>query len=240
MFNFVKSVVDFSYKAYIIINFRGAEHDFSTDQMAYSYFPLQSFISKYKKTRVLNKAAPESTLAYLEGLNTDYAAFIRDEGGFCSYAGGLFSTIDPFDYVDMLDLPGMTETNATRKRMEGGWSVPVIKTGFGDFLFCDLKVDAGNDIYHSFYNERYNMGSGIGYLFTMRLTEADFLNKSLKKRLFTQAVKKFGELKADENFSFPMDFPWDKEKDLEKIDNVLLYKTLDYFNQLSAKHAPAI
>lgn len=204
--------------------------------MAYSYFPLQSFVSKYKKTRVLNKAVPGSTHAYLESLNKDYAGFIQDEGGFCSYAGSLFSTVDPFDYVDLLDLPGITETNAARKRMEDGWSVPLIKTGFGDFLFCDLKIDAGNDIYHSFYNERYNMGSGIGYLFTMRLTDAGFLNKSLKKRLFTLAVKKYGEPKADENFGFPMDFPRAKEKDLEKIDHVLLYKTADYYHLLSEKH----
>jgi hypothetical protein len=207
--------------------------------MASHYFPLYSFRSKFKKTKVLNKPVSDKTYEYFTALNTDYADFIKEEG-FCSYAGGLFSTVDPLDYADMLSLPGIGEATQVRQNIESGWAVPLVKTGFGDFVFCDLKVNARNDIYYSFYNEKYNMGSDVGYFLEMQLTDSEFLSSSFKKRLFNQAVKKFGEPKADENFGFPMDFPWDKEKDLEKIDNVLVYKTLDYFNQLSAKHAPVI
>jgi hypothetical protein len=207
--------------------------------MASLYFPLYCFRSKFKKTKVLNKPVSDKTYEYFAALNTDYAGFIKEEG-FCSYAGGLFSTIDPFDYAAMLSLPGIDEESAIRRNMESGWAVPLVKTGFGDFVFCDLKSGGRNDIYHSFYGEKYNMGSDVGYFFEMQLPRADFLSTSFKKRLFTQAVKKFGEPKADENFGFPMDFPWDKEKDLEKTGNVLLYKTLDYFNQLSVKNTPTI
>lgn len=202
--------------------------------MAHTYFPLRSFKSKFKKTKVLNKPVSDSTYEYFASYHPEYAAFIKEEG-FCTYDGGLFSTIDPFDYAEALDLPGITETNHTRKRLEGGWSAPLIKTGFGDFLFCDLKIDAGNDIYHSFYNERYNMGSGIGYLFEMRLTDTGFQNSSLKKKLFNQAVKQFGELKEGENFGFPTDFP-QGQKGLEKIDHVQVYQTQDYLNLLSKRH----
>lgn len=206
--------------------------------MAYNFFPLHSFRSKFKKTKVLNKPVSDKVYNYFAAFNKDYADFIKEEG-FCSYAGGLFSTIDPFDYVDMLSLPGIDETTAARQQFEGGWAAPLVKTGFGDFVFCDLKIDARNDMYYSFYGEKYNMGSGIGYFFEMQLTDAEFLSTSFKKRLFNQAIKKFGELKADENFGFPMDFPWAKEKELEKINNVLVYDTKEYFHQLSKKYAPA-
>lgn len=199
-----------------------------------NYFPLYSFKSKFKKTKVLNKPVPDKTYDYFAAFNKDYADFIKEEG-FCSYAGGLFSLVDPFDYVGLLTLPGLEVIS--QNAFDMGHEVPLIRSGFGDIIICDMKLDTRNDFYHSFYNERYNMGSKVGYMFEMQLTDTDFLNDNFKKRLFNQVMKISGSPKADENFGFPMDFPWDRERELEKKENVRVYNTVDYFNQLSKKHA---
>ena len=70
----------------------------------------------------------------------------------------------------------------------------------------------------------------------MNLTDTEFQTKTLKKRLFNEAVKKFGPLKPDECFGFPMDFPWAKEKEIEKIGNVSIYKLETYYELLAKKY----
>jgi hypothetical protein len=203
--------------------------------MAVNFFPLISFAGKFKKTKVLNKPVSLKVYKYFAGFNKDYADFLKEEG-FCTYANGLFSTIDPFDHVNMLERANISHFSPVKKQIAAGWEVPLIKTGFGDLIICDLKVDASNNMYYAFYDERYNMGSGVGYLFEMNLTDSEFQTKLLKKRLFNEAVKKFGALKPDECFGFPMDFPWAKEKEIEKIGNVRIYKLETYYELLSGKY----
>lgn len=191
-----------------------------------NYFDyISSFISKFKKTKVLVEEVSDEVYEYLAAQNKDYADFIRKEG-FCSYENGLFSIVNPFTYKEEFNLPGIT-------RLYSGEMI--IKTGFGDFIVSDLKYDT-NCLHHSFYNGEYNIGSKVGYLLTFQMTDTSFLNETLKKRLFVKATKQFGVLQTDENFGFPMDFPWDREAELEKIENVLVYKTKDYLKLLSEKY----
>ena|SRR6218665_146790 len=196
--------------------------------MAINYFDyISSFTGKFKKTRVLHEEVDAATYEYLAAKNKSYADFIKEEG-FCSYENGLFSIVNPLTYSKELALPGIT----------GLYSADVIvKTGFGDFIKSDLQWGAANVIHHSFYNGEGNIGSEVGYLLTFNLPDASFHKNFFKKKLFKQALEKFGPLKPDENFGFPMDFPWSKEKDLEKIENVSVYKTKEYLELLSKKYA---
>jgi hypothetical protein len=203
--------------------------------MVVNFFPLISFTSTFKKTKVLNKPVSLKVYKYFAAFNEGYADFLKEEG-FCTYANGLFSTIDPFDHANMLQKANISNFNPVKKQIASGWEVPLIKTAFGDLIICDLKVDSSNNIYHAFYDERYNMGGSLGYLFEMNLTDSEFQTKLLKKRLFNESVKKFGALKSDECFGFPIDFPWAKEKEIEKIGNVRIYNLENYYELLSAKY----
>jgi hypothetical protein len=196
--------------------------------MALDYFDyISSFTGKFKKTKVLCEEVDAATYEYLAAKNKSYADFIKKEG-FCSYENGLFSLINPMAYEKELALPGIV-------KLYGG--DVVLKSGFGDFIISELTHGTGNAIHRSFYNGEGNIGSGVGYLLTFQLPDATFQKNFLKKKLFKQAVEKFGTLKHDENFGFPMDFPWAKEKDLEKIENVSVYKTREYLKLLSQKYA---
>ncbi|MCU0439521.1 MAG: hypothetical protein MUC49_16640 [Raineya sp.] len=196
--------------------------------MAINYFDyISSFTSKFKKTRVLNELVDDKTYQYLAQKNIDFANFIKQEG-FCSYQNGLFSFVNPLLYNSYLELPNL-------RNVYSGNDV-VIKTAFGDLITSDLKHNTVNSHHYTFYNEAYNCGSNVGYLITFRLTDAAFLKNFSKKMLFKKALEKFGTLQPNENFGFPMDFPWKQEKHLEKIENVLVYKTEEYFHLLSNKY----
>jgi len=191
-----------------------------------NYFDYISlFTGRFKKTKVLVEEVSDETYAWLAGLDKDYADFVREEG-FCSYENGLFSIVDPLRYKAALSLPGITNVYSGEI---------IIKTGFGDFIKSDLQYGT-NCLHHSFYNGEYNIGSKVGYLLTFQLTDAAFIRETFKKKLFLQATEKYGPLQPDENFGFPMDFPWSKEKELEQLENVIVYKTSDYLEQLSLKH----
>jgi hypothetical protein len=196
--------------------------------MTIPYFDyISSFKSKFKKTRVFNEPVDDITYEYLAQKNVDFANFIKQEG-FCSYQNGLFSFVNPLVYNQYLELPNL-------HNLYGG--DVVLKTAFGDLITSDLVHNSVNAYHHSFYNEVYNSSSDIGYLITFQLTDVTFLKTISKKGLFKKALEKFGTLKPDENFSFPMDFPWKKEKTLEKIENTLIYKTDNFFKLLSQKYA---
>jgi len=186
---------------------------------------ISLFEKRFKKTKVVNEEMDDETYHYLVEKHENYANFVKKEG-FCSYENGLFSTINPLKYKRKLEANNI-------ENLYGG--DPIVMTGFGDFIFSDL-THGPNSFYYSFYDECYNCGSKVGEIFTNDLLDNEHQKESMKKKLFKQAIEKFGVLSHDQLFSFPMDFPWANEKDLEKIENVVVYSVDEYLKLIALKH----
>lgn len=183
---------------------------------------ISLFEKRFKKTKVLNEVLDETTYQYLLEKHEKYANFIKKEG-FCSYENGLFSIVNPLTYNRKLN----------ENKIENKYSGDVIvKTGFGDFIYSDLQ-NGTNSFYHSFFDESYNCGSEVGEILISDLLDNEFHKEQLRKKLFRQAIEKFGILKHYQNFSFPLDFPEKNSKELEKIENILIYDTEEYLRLLS-------
>lgn len=134
---------------------------------------------------------PESFLkSKAKKVDEDLIALWREDG-WASYENGLFWTVNPFDYADVIK---------DWKIVEPGTLV-FGRNAFGDlFLLCKeeifrLKIQ---------YNHLGNIGTEV-YLFLNFLLRQPNLQKSfLQKKLFRKVHKLLGDLQADECYGlFP-------------------------------------
>lgn len=188
--------------------------------MALAIF-FKSFGDKFKKKKSQYGHPSEKTLAlYKEKISEEFAEFMKEEG-FCVYADGLFTSIDPFEYKVVMEEYGINAEMA----------IPLIKNAFGDILYSDGYALM---ILHTSYNEKYNFGAadpdGVKYFYVVRLTAADFHTKFFKKSLFNKALKEYGTLVPDESYGFVPAIPLGGTEKPEQIEKV---KTLEYLGMLS-------
>jgi hypothetical protein len=186
----------------------------SLDSMPYSLFTDQ-----YKKKKEkYEDASPALLKLYTKKVSAEFADMMKEEG-LCSYMDGLFTTVDPALYEGVLK----------DYKVHSDKSIVLMKNAFGDLFYFD-----GFDcrILYTSHNENYSFtgGDAVKYFFTFQMTEASFLTENFKKKLFGQALKKFGKLKPDETYGFVPAIPLGGE---EKLDNIEKVKTLEYLSILS-------
>eukprot|EP00160_Parvularia_atlantis_P009586 Unigene19111_Nuclearia_a/m.54270 Unigene19111_Nuclearia_a/g.54270 ORF Unigene19111_Nuclearia_a/g.54270 Unigene19111_Nuclearia_a/m.54270 type:complete len:192 (+) Unigene19111_Nuclearia_a:271-846(+) len=186
----------------------------SMDVMPYSLFTDQ-----YKKKKEKYEDASAALLKlYEKKISAGFAAMMKEEG-LCTYMDGLFTMVNPVKYELVLKEFGV-HTDKT---------VPLVKSAFGDLFYFDGFECR---ILYTSHNENYSFATGdaVKYFFTFQLTDASFLTKNFKKRLFGQALKEYGPLKPDETYGFEPALPLGGE---EKLDNIKIVKTLEYLSILS-------
>jgi hypothetical protein len=188
--------------------------------MSLSSLPYSLFTNKFKKKRTPYEAVDGQVFElYKKKVSEEFALFMKEEG-FCSYLDGLFTTVNPITYKVVME----------EFRMNVDMVMPLLKNGFGDIIFFD---GVSTRILYASYNEKHVLGSpsdAVKMLYAMRITEADFQNAFLKKKLFNKAVKEYGGLAPDETFGFVPAIPLGGEEKLEHIEKV---KTLEYLSILS-------
>jgi hypothetical protein len=165
------------------------------------------------------KDAPAALLKlYEEKISAEFAAMIKDEG-LCTYAEGLFTMVDPRKYDEVLK----------DYKVYSDKCISLVKNAFGDLFYFDGFECR---ILYTSHNENYSFATGdaVKYFFTFQLTDASFLTKNFKKKLFSQALKKYGALKPDETYGFVPALPLGGE---EKLENIEIVKTLEYLSILS-------
>lgn len=188
--------------------------------MSLSSMPYSLFTDKFKKKRVQYEAIDDQVFElYKKKVSEEFALFMKEEG-FCTYMDGLFTTVNPITYKVVME----------EFRMNTDMVMPLLKNGFGDIIFFD---GVSTRILYASYNEKHVIGSAsdaVKMLYAMRITEADFQNAFLKKKLFNKAVKEYGGLDPDETFGFVPAIPLGGAEKVESIEKV---KTLEYLSILS-------
>ena len=182
---------------------------------------FKSFSDKFKKKKSQYGHPSEDALAlYKEKISEEFAGFMREEG-FCVYADGLFTSIDPFAHKVVMEEYGIDPQMA----------IPLIKNAFGDILYSDGYALM---ILHTSHNEKYSFGAadpdGVKYFYVIRLGAADFHTKFFKKALFNKALKAHGMLAPDESYGFVPAIPLGGAA---KVENTAKVKTLEYLSILS-------
>ena len=192
--------------------------------MSLAAFPYSLFSTKFKKMRIRYAEPGEAVLElYRTRISEEFALFMQEEG-FCTYLNGLFTTVNPLAYTKVMEAFGINSAMV----------VPLLKNGFGDVFFFDGVSIRLLLVSH---NEKHVLGSSsdaVKMLFVMRITEADFQNPFLKKKLFNQAVKLYGALEPHESFGFIQPL-WDGGK--EKPENVVKVDSRNYVETLLPKES---
>ena len=189
--------------------------------MALDTIFFKSFGDKFKKKKSQYGNPSEKVLAlYKDKISAEFAEFMKEEG-FCTYADGLFTSVDPFEYKVVMEEYGINTDMA----------IPLIKNAFGDIIYSDGYALM---ILHVSYNEKYSFGAadpdGVKYFYVIRLAASDFHTKFFKKSLFNKAMKEYGALAPDESYGFVPAIPLGGAEKLEQIEKV---KTLEYLSILA-------
>ena len=193
------------------------------DSMALDTIFYDSFRRKFKNKKEPYAKVDDKILAlYKDRISGEFADFMNEEG-FCRYAEGLFTTIDPFAYLPVMEKYGVN----------GNMAVPLIKSAFGDILYSDGYALM---ILHVSHNEKYAFGAadpdGVKYFYVVRLAAPDFHTKFFKKSLFTKALKIYGAPAPDETYAFVPSVPSGGK---EKLENIQKQNTLAYLEQLASE-----
>lgn len=187
--------------------------------MSLTLYPYTYFTDQFKKKKELYEQADKKTLSFLaEKVSTEYADFIQKEG-FCQYKDGLFSTINPLRYANIIKAFDLTPSR----------DIPLVASAFGDLFYFD---GFSMNVLHVSFNEQGNIGGGdaVKYLFIFQLTDSDFHKNFLaKKTLFKKAVEKHGALKGGQCYGFT---PLVPDGGAEKAENIQVMDRLDYLAAL--------
>ncbi|MEZ4234125.1 MAG: DUF1851 domain-containing protein [Polyangiaceae bacterium] len=189
----------------------------SLDSLSYALF-TDDF--KKKKTRYAATSAALLTL-YRKRVSAEFAEMMKAEG-LCSYADGLFTTVDTKQYKGVLKEFGLPSD-----------SLVLLKNAFADLFYFDGFECR---ILYTSHNESYSFAGGdaVKYFFTFQLTDASFQRKNFKKRLFQQALKQHGPLGPDESYGFVPALPLGGKEVVTQIQKV---KTLEYLDLLAQSFA---
>ncbi|HQU81627.1 MAG TPA: GAD-like domain-containing protein [Pyrinomonadaceae bacterium] len=121
----------------------------------------------------------------------EYLIKLWREDGFSSYGNGLFWTVDPQEYAEIVK----------------DWKIVKPKSiVFGRNAFGELFLLHKNEVYilRIQENDLGNLGPSVYIFLNSTLKEPSLKESYLQKKLFSKVKKKNGELKADECYGlFP-------------------------------------
>lgn len=184
------------------------------DSMSYCLFT-----DDFKKKKVkYQDVSPALFELYKKKISVEFADMMLEEG-LCTYAEGLFTLVDPRVYDEVLKQYNVYSDKC----------ITLVKNAFGDLFYYDGFECR---VLYTSYNEQCSFAGGgaVKYFFTFQLTDATFLRKNFKKKLFGEAVKQYGKLEPDETYGFIPALPLGGEETCRSIRKV---KTIEYLNSLS-------
>jgi hypothetical protein len=149
------------------------------------------------------KPVSEKTLKAFENKLPDYLLQFWQEDGFGGYMDGMIWTIDPTNYIQYL-LRWGDEVASN--------GFPILRTAFGDLIsWTNITVDTKDDNKIDFPFIEFNdirhqaiveLGGDCKNFFEMNLINKEYFIKRTKLELFTQALEKLGQLKADQCYGY--------------------------------------
>lgn len=190
--------------------------------MSLHSLPYTLFTDEFKRKRFRYADPPAALLGlYKKRVSAEFAEMMKAEG-LCSYADGLFTTVDSREYKSVLKAFGLPKD-----------SLVLVKSAFADLFYFDGFECR---ILYTSHNESYSFAAGdaVKYFFTFQLTDASFQRENFKKRLFRQAFKKDGPLAPDESYGFVPALPLGGTEAVNRIQKV---KTMEYLDLLAQSFA---
>lgn len=111
------------------------------------------------------------------------------ENGWCSYGGGLFWTVNPEDFEDVLE--DWVDDDAGK--------YVYLRTAFGSMIFWDGERNYFVDVLHKDVSQIFNEVESV---FDTTLCTKDFLEYVVLQKTFKAALPKLGKMKKDECYGF--------------------------------------
>jgi hypothetical protein len=152
-----------------------------------TYKELHKALGKPEKQSI----PPESFFKKLPKKSDEDLIKLWKEDGFAAYGGGLFWTVDPYDFKDI---------NKDWKAVKPG-SIVFARNAFGDLFLLD-----GGEVFvlRVGYGELGNLGPSAYIFLNSTLKEKSLKESYLEKKLFEKVRKLAGELEPDECYGlFP-------------------------------------
>lgn len=153
----------------------------------------------------------------------DVLSHIWENHGFSSYNGGLFSTVNPEDYL------GFTE-----KYFKESFSAFVFaKTCMGClFVFVDEPI--GKSIYYVniHTNEKKVVSTRFGVFFAVNLGAASYWKRECYGKFELKVIEKFGQIEYDECYSFVPALRLGGSESIKNIQKVKVREQLEILLQL--------
>jgi hypothetical protein len=162
---------------------------------------------------------PETVQRYDKRLPQELLDFLG-EHGFCGWAQGLIWFVDPDEFQDV-----MSEWLPDDKQ-----SVPFARTAFGD-LFLHGADGVRTLVVHS--GEILPSSPRLDLFVQVALTDKDFLDSSLFRRVFKKALKRVGAPAADECYAFTPALALGGPGTPESVQKVKLKEHLSILAQLN-------
>ena len=173
----------------------------------------------------------ENTLSYYQGKLPDRLLGYWKDAGFAGYGEGIFWTINPNDYQDIVE-KWLTQTKLWGR--ENFYAIA--RTAFGELYIRGDKSDSDTIINPHLNNilpgdfevpptiEVQDRGIGIFFM-TMKKSIVDYRDKN-EKLLFQRCLKKYGMLEHDEIYTFSTPLALCGTADINNIKKVKIFEQL--------------
>lgn len=188
---------------------------------------LQRFINREGEGIKYSDIPAEIFLKYENVLRTDkdendLVISLWNAHGLSSYHDGLFSTINPDEYLDVLPLfPNVSKT-----------AIPFARTNLGNLFYFD-KLSIGDSIF--FLNVHKGttkiVSTSFQTLFAFDFGGESFWKQDCYGKIELKAIKK-GELAADECWTFMPALALGGDEKLSNLEKLKIKENLEFLGQL--------
>jgi hypothetical protein len=180
----------------------------------------------------------KETLDRYRGKLPDRLLGYWEEFGFCGYGDGLFWTVNPADYEEILELwlkdtPlwGRENYYVIARTAFGKLYVWGDKTGSATVIISHQQTIMPNDMPSEPINKE-KIERFIGIFFSLKTKKSLEAYDNDEKPLFKKALKKLGQLEADEMYAFVPALALGGLADLKFLKKVKLQEQLSILAQL--------
>lgn len=171
---------------------------------------LDKFFEKYEDELLDSQSVTQEVIDACKGKIPDEIIAIWNEHGFCGYAEGLFWTINPLEYKELLK--NIVDSD------DDIW--PIMRTAFGDIIFVYMSSREAKyqfDVVDLKHHEIEVITFGVDSFIMEYLMHPGRIENTANIEFFDEPLDELGELKSDECYGFEPILALGGDEDEENI-----------------------
>ncbi|HEV2880961.1 MAG TPA: GAD-like domain-containing protein [Pyrinomonadaceae bacterium] len=179
---------------------------------------FEEFEQKHGRPELCEKVSPQQRQAFA-GKLPEVLLDAWSTSGWCRYADGLFWTVNPSEYADIL--PDWLK--------EPKHAYVYLRTAFGSMIFWDGRSNYFLDVHDKGVSRLF---TGVEDVFNGTLCDDDYLDDVILRPTFREALPRLGQPAKDECYGFLPPLGMDGEFSADNLERVKLREHLAILAQL--------